>query len=84
MAGVARNEFGHAVRISGTRNHVHALLSIRTTASVSETMRKLKSLSSGWVHKTIPNAQDFGWQSGYAAFTVSRSNADSVARYIAE
>ena len=82
MAGVARHEFGHAIRIGGTENHVHGLLSWRTSVSVADGMKKWKSLSSGWAHKTFPDSADFGWQTGYGAFSVSHSALDRVARYI--
>ena len=30
----------------------------------TEILRKLKSLSTGWVHKTFPDEVLFGWQEG--------------------
>jgi len=82
MAGVAREEFGRALTIGGTANHVHGLLSVRSDVSLADAMRKWKSLSSGWVHKTFPTCGEFGWQNGYGAFSVSQSSADAVRRYI--
>ncbi len=82
LAGVARAEFGRALKIGGTENHVHGLLSVSTDTSMGEAMRKWKSLSSGWVHRTFPGARGFAWQSGYGAFSVSQSNAMQVAEYI--
>lgn len=82
MAGIAREEFGRALTIGGTENHVHGLLSIGTSISVGEVMSKWKSLSSGWLHKTFPGAARFAWQAGYGAFSVSHSNVDRVRRYI--
>ena len=49
---------------------------------MADAMRKWKSLSSGWVHKSMPDNLEFAWQTGYAAFSVSRSSADRVAAYI--
>jgi len=45
-------------------------------------MRGWKALSSKWVHETFPDEADFGWQEGYAAFSVSQSNVPQVAAYI--
>jgi len=42
----------------------------------------LKKASSVWVHDTLGEKQ-FAWQEGYAAFTVSASGLDAVAKYIA-
>jgi putative transposase len=83
LAGVARQEFGRALDIGGTEDHVHGLLSLRSEVSLAEALRKWKSLSSGWVHKTFSERATFGWQSGYAAFSVSQSALDAVRAYIA-
>jgi len=83
MGGLAKNEFGVARIIGGTENHIHALISIRPTISVSKAMERWKSLATVWVKKTIPDASDFGWQAGYSAFSVSQSKADQVVGYIA-
>ena len=82
LSGIARKEFGRALKIGGTENHLHGLLLIRTDVSVAEAMRKWKSLSSGWVHKTFPDGRDLGWQSGYAAFSVSGPRKGKVIEYI--
>jgi len=82
LSGVARKEFGPAIRIGGTADHLHGLLSLSTDVSVAEAMRKWKSPSSGWVHKTFAGKESFAWQTGYGAFSVSESNAASVIRYI--
>jgi putative transposase len=83
LASVAKHEFGRAIEMSGTSDHLHGLLSIPTDLSLAEAMRKWKSLSSGWVHKTFPEHRAFAWQSGYAAFSVSQSTVDDVRAYIA-
>ena len=82
LAGVARNEFGSALRIGSTENHLHGLLSLNSDVSTAEAIRKWKSLSSKWVHETFPRESIFAWQTGYGAFSVSKSNAEADARYI--
>ncbi|HUU93459.1 MAG TPA: IS200/IS605 family transposase [Phycisphaerae bacterium] len=82
MSGMARNEFRGALAIGGTNNHLHGLIVLPTSISVAEAMRKWKGLSSKWLHETFPSERDFGWQDGYGAFTVSKSNVPEVAAYI--
>jgi REP element-mobilizing transposase RayT len=82
MSGIARTEFGRALCIGGTPNHAHGLLVLKTDVSVAEAVRKWKSISSKWAHETFPYLRDFAWQSGYGAFSVSRSNVPKVAGYI--
>ncbi len=50
--------------------------------SISTLMEKVKANSSGWVKKRWQNRGYFGWQAGYAAFSVSRSHVEQVRRYI--
>jgi len=83
MGGIARSEFGRALKIGGTDNHVHALLSIRAVVSVAEAIRKFKGLASLWLHDNVTEAADFAWQGGYGAFSVSESNVGMVDQYIA-
>jgi REP element-mobilizing transposase RayT len=82
LGGVARNEFGRALEIGGTTDPMHGLISLNRDVSIADAMRKWKSLSSGWVHRTFPSHVSFAWQPGYGAFSVSQSSADSVRAYI--
>lgn len=82
MAGVARGEFGSSYRLGGTANHVHALIGLRPSVAVAEAVGKFKSLATGWIHRTIPAADTFAWQGGYAAFSVSPSRSAEVIAYI--
>ena len=45
-------------------------------------MRFVKGSSSRWVHQEFPARRSFGWQRGFAAFSVSRSRFRDVYRYI--
>ena len=64
------------VIVNGTADHVHMLVTIPAKLSVSDAARVLKANSSRWA------GPDFGWQTGYAAFTVSTSNMPDVVAYI--
>jgi len=43
---------------------------------------KVKANSSGWVKNRWPKRRSFGWQTGYAAFSVSKSHVEQVKRYL--
>ena len=66
----------------GIADHIHLLASLSRETCVSDTIRDIKSLSSGWVHETFAHSQEFAWQAGYAAYSVSYSNIESVRTYI--
>lgn len=50
--------------------------------SPSEIAKILKGESSKWIHEEFPKLSKFGWQDGYAVFTVSRSIVPRVVEYI--
>jgi len=83
LGGVARREFGRALEIGGTVDHLHGLISLNRDVSIADAVRAWKSLSSGWIHKTFTNHALFAWQPGYGAFSVSQSSAEAVRVYIA-
>ncbi len=82
LGGITRALHSTAIRIGGIADHVHVLAGLQPTIAVAEYVNKLKSNSSEWVHETKRRPL-FGWQRGYGAFTISRSAADDVTRYIA-
>jgi putative transposase len=81
MGGILRELKTTPLIINGVADHVHLLIGLPPTASVSENLRILKANSSKWLHETY--RKPFAWQSGYGAFSVSQSNVDSVRKYIA-
>ncbi|MBX3423675.1 MAG: IS200/IS605 family transposase [Pirellulaceae bacterium] len=83
IGGILRNDGGKLLVAGGMPNHVHLLADIGKTQSVADSVRDIKSNSSGWIHQTFPELKSFAWQAGYAAFTVSYSSTDSVKSYIA-
>jgi REP element-mobilizing transposase RayT len=83
MGGIVRDLKGTALVINGPVDHVHLLLSLPTSLSIAELVRVLKANSSRWVHEQFPERRLFGWQAGYAAFTVSNSRLEPVRQYIA-
>ncbi len=83
IAGVIRESGGEALLIGGTVDHVHILMLLSPMCSVAEIVRVIKTNSSKWLHDVHPEHAEFAWQTGYAVFSVSESNADKVAGYIA-
>ena len=65
-------------------DHVHALIDLPTGLSVEKLVQLLKGSSSHWVNSNDLIMGKFAWGRGYGAFSVSHSNLDLAARYIAE
>ena len=82
LGGIIRQLGGRALAINGTADHVHLLLSMPAALSVAEAVRVIKANSSRWVNREHAVKRTFAWQTGYAAYSVSHSNAALVVRYI--
>ena len=82
VCGVATNNGGHILQINGIEDHIHILVKIKPCSSISDFVRTIKVASSGWIHERFHNMKDFGWQSGYSAFSVSKSSVHNVVSYI--
>jgi REP element-mobilizing transposase RayT len=80
MAGIIKNLGGSSNIINGIEDHVHILCLLPKDISIGEFMSKLKANSSKWIRQN--HYPDFGWQDGYAAFSVSKSNMPAVIQYI--
>ena len=81
MGGTISGLGGFSEGIGGVADHIHLLVGLRATHCLSDFMRELKKASSIWVHEKI-GLESFGWQDGYAAFTVSATALTHVKSYI--
>lgn len=82
IGGILRNHDGRLIAAGGMPDHVHLLVSMSRTIAVADTVRVIKTNSSGWAKDTLA-LRDFHWQSGYGAFAVSFSEIDKVKSYLA-
>jgi REP element-mobilizing transposase RayT len=67
---------------NGVSDHVHALVSLKSTHTVAWAAQQLKGISSRWCNEQglIPGGLD--WQDGYGAFSVSRWDLPHIEAYI--
>lgn len=77
--GIITNLKGVPICISGIDNHVHILTFLPKDMSVSDFVRAIKASSSKWFKSIHPHME---WQTGYAAFGVSKTNIPNVISYI--
>ena len=79
-AGLAYRKRVHVISAGGTCNHLHLLILLPQTLTLAETMQQIKANTSRWLRTSL---RSFQWQEGYGAFSVSQSQREVVARYIA-
>ena len=80
LGGTVRGLGGIPEAIDGVADHVHLLVGLRATHCLADFMQEMKKATSVWAKDN--HEPTFGWQDGYAAFTVSYTHLDSVKEYI--
>jgi REP element-mobilizing transposase RayT len=80
LTGVARAKNVTLLAAGGTVNHIHLLIAVPPTIPLAKVVQELKGNSSRWLRE---RGVDFAWQEGYGAFSVSQSQKQVVADYIA-
>ncbi|MCW8129340.1 MAG: IS200/IS605 family transposase [Planctomycetota bacterium] len=81
MATVLKALDSPAIAIGGVSDHVHILVSLSKNQALSKVIEEVKTSSSKWI-KRKPGMEQFYWQTGYAAFSIGRSNEPALIRYI--
>ena len=64
-------------------DHTHALIDLPTNLTIEDVIKLLKGGSSHWINENQLVRGRFAWGRGYGAFSVSHSDVDRVANYIA-
>lgn len=82
MAGIAREHGMKLLAAGGTDYHVHLLLSLPSSKSLSQGIREIKSGSSYWMRANC-GVPEFQWQEGYGAFSIGWTQVNATLIYIA-
>src|SRR3989475_5696672 len=64
-------------------DHTHALIDLPTNLTIEQVVQLLKGSSSHWINQNRLIKGRFAWGRGYGAFSVSHSDVERVAAYIA-
>jgi len=63
-------------------DHIHILIGMRPTQSISDLLQDIKGDSSKWINEHKFTDGKFSWQEGFGAFSYSKSQVSTVANYI--
>ena len=69
-------------RIGGIENHIHMLIDLSPTVTLSHLMWDIKRSSSNWAKQSGLYPQFVGWGKEYGAFSVSAAHKQAVIDYI--
>lgn len=69
-------------KIGGIDDHVHLAIGIPATLPVAVAIGRIKGRSSRRICQDVAGMQDFAWQAGYSAFTISEDHLKRLLDYI--
>jgi len=64
-------------------DHTHTLIDLPTNLTIEQVIHLFKGSTSHWINQNRLVKGRFAWGRGYGAFSVSHSDVDRVAKYIA-
>jgi putative transposase len=82
ITGVIQKYDHKLLRINGMPDHIHILFGMRPTQALSDLVQHVKQDSSKWINEKRLSQGKFAWQSGFGAFSYSRSDVPNVIAYI--
>ena len=82
ITGIIQSYDHKVLQINGMPDHIHILFGMRPTQSISDLMKQVKQDSSKWINAKRLVRGKFAWQSGYGAFSYSKSHVRRVIQYI--
>ena len=82
IGGTMRNADQKLIAINGMPDHVHILVGLKPTISISDLVKDIKVASSRFINDKKLVRGRFSWQEGFGAFSYSQSHLSKVATYI--
>lgn len=83
LGGICNRLECTVVVVGGYADHIHILCMLSKKIALMKLLEELKSHSSKWIKTKGPAYENFYWQDGYGAFSVTPSDVEKVTAYIA-
>ena len=82
ITGIISNKKQKLIHINGISDHIHILIGMKPTISLSDLVRDVKFNSTNFINAKRYINGKFYWQEGFGAFSCSPSQLDKVINYI--
>ncbi|MBN8703342.1 MAG: IS200/IS605 family transposase [Bacteroidetes bacterium] len=82
ITGIITNKGQKLIAINGMPDHIHILIGMKPSCSLSDLVREIKKSSNEFIKSKKFTKFNFQWQEGFGAFSYSHSALDNVIAYI--
>lgn len=82
ITGIIQNNNHKMLQVNSMPDHIHVLIGMQPSQSVSALVQNVKSESSKWIKENKFCKSAFAWQEGFGAFSYSKTHINEVIRYI--
>src|ERR1700722_5261260 len=78
ITGIVQKKEKKMLAINGMPDHIHFLIGMKSTCSLSDLVREIKKSSNDFIRESKFLKHPFYWQDGYGAFSYSHSQLNNV------
>ena len=82
ITGIIQNQKHKLLAIGTMPDHIHILIEYNMNQLIPDLVENIKTSTSEWIKRNKLANFKFEWQKGYGAFSHSRTQLDTVIRYI--
>lgn len=82
ITGIVQGNRHKMIAINSVPDHLHMFVGLNPSQSISDLLQLVKGDSSEFINTKKFRPGKFRWQEGYGAFSNSKSQVDSVVKYI--
>ena len=82
ITAIVQNNNQKMIAINGMPDHILAFIGLKPSIVVSDLVRDIKNNASNFINEKGFVKRHFAWQSGFGAFSYSRSHIENVYQYI--
>jgi putative transposase len=82
ITGIVQSQKHKMLAINTMPDHIHIFVGYYLNQLIPDLVNEIKTSSNKWIKDNRVSKFRFEWQTGYGAFTHSRSQIDRVAKYI--
>ena len=82
ITGIVQNHKHKMLCINGMPDHIHIFIGYNPNQLIPKLVNEIKTSSNEFINSKKLTKFKFSWQNGYGAFSYSRSQRDSIIKYI--